>query len=278
MNTEIYYFTGTGNSLTIAREVAKMTSASLIPIASVITNDTIEINAEIIGIVFPVYYGDLPNIIKVFARKLTNIKGKYLFVIANYGGGRGVSIDTLSKIIKSRGTNISAQYGLHMPQNSFYKPWENHSKIINRCKKRLVKIAQNIIKKKRVHFSSTLLLDMLQIPLQILFESLTRNHLIKITNGSAEMTTEELIYLADKSFKANADCNGCGICSRVCPVNNIRLVDQKPTWLNHCENCIACYNWCPQKAIKNGLMDKDFYYHNPEVTQADFNAWKNNGK
>jgi MinD superfamily P-loop ATPase len=91
---------------------------------------------------------------------------------------------------------------------------------------------------------------------------------------STGVTKEQLIYLADKSFTADDTCNGCAICSRVCPVGNIRMVDNKPKWLNHCENCLACYNWCPQKAIKNGLMQKDFYYLNPQITLAEFKGRK----
>jgi len=34
---------------------------------------------------------------------------------------------------------------------------------------------------------------------------------------------------------------------RVCPVNNIEMVDKKPVWQNRCESCLACINWCPKE-------------------------------
>ncbi len=89
--------------------------------------------------------------------------------------------------------------------------------------------------------------------------------LAKLSNSPKTSTMEELIYKADESFSANEFCNGCGICSEVCPVNNIKIVDKKPVWLNQCENCLACYNWCPNKAIESGLVTKGYYYRNPKV-------------
>jgi ferredoxin len=48
----------------------------------------------------------------------------------------------------------------------------------------------------------------------------------------------ELIPLADRSFQCNEKCNGCGICTRGCPVNNIKMVENRPFWQHHCENCL----------------------------------------
>lgn len=55
MKTEIYYFTGTGNSLVVARDLTKELNGELIAIPSVMSKETINIDAEVIGIVFPVY-------------------------------------------------------------------------------------------------------------------------------------------------------------------------------------------------------------------------------
>jgi menaquinone-dependent protoporphyrinogen IX oxidase len=63
MRIEIYFFSGTGNSLQIAKDIANRIDASLVPIASLIDQESIQTDATAIGIVFPVYYGDLPNII-----------------------------------------------------------------------------------------------------------------------------------------------------------------------------------------------------------------------
>ena len=64
MSTGIYYFSGTGNSLYVAKDIAAKTVGTLVPIASVVGSNVIKVDSEVIGIVFPVYYGELPVIIK----------------------------------------------------------------------------------------------------------------------------------------------------------------------------------------------------------------------
>jgi flavodoxin len=120
----VYYFSGTGNSLVLAKLVAQRLDGDLIPIVSVIDREKIEPAADVVGIVFPVYYADLPNIVRRFAEKLETTEGKYIFAISNYGGGAGDSLKTLDRILRSRGKALSAGFGVHMPQNAFHKPWE----------------------------------------------------------------------------------------------------------------------------------------------------------
>jgi flavodoxin len=100
MSTEIYYFSGTGNSLAVARDIAEKINGKLIPIYSVIEKEDIETDADTIGIVFPVYYATLgqsgiPFMVRKFIEKLKNINSKYLFVICTHGGMPGATIGNL---------------------------------------------------------------------------------------------------------------------------------------------------------------------------------------
>ena len=47
-------------------------------------------------------------------------------------------------------------------------------------------------------------------------------------------------------------CVGCGKCEKLCPLNNVKLVDQKPVWYNQCTHCMACIGNCPVNAIQYG--------------------------
>ena len=224
MNTEIYYFSGTGNSLVVARDIAEKINGKLIPVASLIKKEAININADIIGIVFPVYYVDLPVIIKKFAERLNNINNKYIFAICTYGGGIGNSLKSLNQIIHSRGGELSAKFGVHLPQNGFNKPFENQSKLFKKWKKKLGIISRNINLKKRGMLLSDFLGYLLLFPIQIIAKIAFRKYLVKSFNSSNK-SNEELIYLLDKSFRINENCNGCGICSQVCPVTNITITN-----------------------------------------------------
>jgi len=62
---------------------------------------------------------------------------------------------------------------------------------------------------------------------------------------------------------------GCQNCSRICPVKNIKIVDDKPSWQHHCEFCLACFHWCPEKAIISSELENTIRYHHPDVEISD---------
>ena len=80
---------------------------------------------------------------------------------------------------------------------------------------------------------------------------------------------------SDGGYHVEGDCNGCGTCARLCPVDNIAMVDERPCWNQRCEQCMACLQWCPREAIQ--IKDKtqgERRYHHPEITVKDLIAQK----
>ncbi len=51
------------------------------------------------------------------------------------------------------------------------------------------------------------------------------------------------------NFCVNDQCIKCRVCEKVCPRNNIVLVNDKLSWKHDCELCYGCYQWCPKGAI-----------------------------
>ena len=47
-------------------------------------------------------------------------------------------------------------------------------------------------------------------------------------------------------------CIGCGKCVSLCPLNNIKLENNKPVWNGNCTHCMACISYCPTEAIEYG--------------------------
>jgi ferredoxin len=74
----------------------------------------------------------------------------------------------------------------------------------------------------------------------------------------------------DDHFWVDDKCNLCGICQKICPVNNIEMEKQSIIWNNNCEKCLACIQWCPKQAIQ---FDEDTLkrtrYHHPNVTVSE---------
>jgi len=70
----------------------------------------------------------------------------------------------------------------------------------------------------------------------------------------------------DKKFFADGRCDSCGICAKVCPVDNIKMLKGKPSWNHKCQQCMACLHWCPKEAIQYGKMTRGRRrYHHPLI-------------
>jgi ferredoxin/flavodoxin len=256
MRAEIYYFTGTGNSLAVARDIAKEINGELISIPSVIDNDRIKTDADVIGIVFPVYMWGMPLIIERFVKKIENLNGKYIFAVATYGGMPGATINMLEKVIKSYNGDLAAGFTVHMPGN--YIPMygafdeEKQQQLFSGFDKKVETIAEHIkSRKKGKKENSNVFVNLL---LSGIINKASSGHIPKM----------------DKQFWVDEKCNRCGICKKVCPVNNIDLIDRKPLWQGNCDQCLACIQWCPEKAIQYGKKTAARKrYHHPNVKVAD---------
>lgn len=58
------------------------------------------------------------------------------------------------------------------------------------------------------------------------------------------------------SIRTDGDCNGCGLCVKLCPTKNLTLVNGKIIQNNKCIICYRCINACPQKSITVGYLKK----------------------
>jgi ferredoxin len=102
-------------------------------------------------------------------------------------------------------------------------------------------------------------------------KSIQQNHKLfsKVVNKVIYINTKGF----DKKFYSTSDCVGCGLCSEICPVQNIKLEDHHPVWQHNCERCMACIQWCPTEAIQYGKKTLDrTRYHNPNFIAKDIVA------
>jgi len=292
MNTEIYYFTGTGNSLVVARDIVEKTNGTLISVPSVMDKGDIRTDADMIGIAFPVYYASLggsgiPLIIERFVRKLKDLSSKYLFAVCTHSGIPGDTIENLGRIIKSQGGELSVGFGVQMsiPYSAgdkikhalFHRELKVDSLAENEKRQELfaswtrkLNIIQGYIdarEKGKMETRSTVTKAILA-PMLVLQKQATLSRYRKLSNSSNQ-SLDELIPLADRSFCLDERCGGCGICARICPVGNIKMIDNKPVWQHHCETCYACFQWCPKEAIYGSIVEYEKRYHHPNVKITD---------
>jgi ferredoxin len=251
MNTDIYFYSGTGNSLWTARRLAEeLGDTALHPISKI--DKVVPGNSgSAIGLVFPVHMWGVPRKVLQFLDILPVDSSNYYFAVAVNGGQVAATLLQLKKIMAGKGINLSAGFDLVMPSN--YIPWgspgpeEKWKARIVRADEKIKHIAGLISQRKAAPIEKGPLWQ------NILFSCLYR------------MSVNHVAYM-DKSFHVDEKCNSCGICEKICPASNIKMADGRPVWNHLCEQCLACIQWCPREAIQYGRKTHLYKrYHHPEV-------------
>lgn len=265
-NVEIYYFSGSGNSFAVARDVAIKLNAVLTPIMSVINHDSINTDADIIGVVFPIYDFKPPEFMERFISKIKNLKSKYIFAICTYGITPSKSLKHLEKTINSYGGHLSTGFAVEMPQNGL-----GSGKVTKVQKEMMFNDWKNRVDEVCDHIKDIKNMKIEEIETSILFFNIFKPRIIKSLPVFFVFFYQVLFKGIDSlAFTSNENCTGCGTCMKICTQNNIEILDNKPSWSDHCINCFACLNWCPNGAINPGDADLSIRnYHHPKVKISD---------
>lgn len=253
MKTVIYYFSATGNSLKVAKDLSeKLGDTTLVPIPKVM-NSELDPDADNIGIVYPVYCWGVPQMVTKFIKKLKPEHAKHFFAVATYGGSPAGTLLQAKQRLKEQNIKLASGFAVHMPTN--YIVWgealteEEQDKLFRSWNKRVDEIA-DIIRNQEEHAVEA--------------GSFLSNFFLSKVLYSISMPS---LAKADKSFWSNSNCDNCGICKRVCPAGNIEFKDRKPVWNHKCEQCLACLHWCPKQAIQYGKKTEGRNrYTNPSVS------------
>lgn len=285
MSTDVYYFSGTGNTLALASEIADIIGADLVPIAKAVKDDSIHIDADNICIAFPSYMAPvsgLPLIVERFVKKIDNISELSIFAVCNCGGYESVnalpSLYKLKQIVSKCGGKLVAEYSLRLPMNNLdYDhipiPINRDSEdIIRRSKAEIDTICKFVLKKKKTRYKvfKRLFYHMMRPVYWLIKDSVIKELKEKAhLSMDSDLPYNELIPLTDKSIVVDKTCTGCGICAWVCPVDNIKIVNQMPEFQHRCEMCFACDEWCPTDSIHHWSRANGIKYHHPEVSLMD---------
>jgi len=254
MKTRLYVYTGTGNSLWIGRQLALELKGAELEFMPYLTKG-FDVEADLLGIIFPVHIWGLPRRVVRFVNHLQVKPEARLFGLAVNAGQVAGTLLQLQKLMATRGLPLAAGYSIITPSN--YIPWggpgptETQQHLFTEARGKVKAIAGRLLRGEQER------VDRGPLWQNILFSWIYRmsfRHVAKL----------------DKNFWVDNKCNGCGICSKVCPAENIEMINEKPAWLHRCEQCLACIQWCPQEAIQYGKkMAKYPRYHHPEVTLKD---------
>jgi len=268
MNHMVYYFTGTGNSLLIAKELALLTKAKLLPVTATVGDATV--SAEVIGVVFPIYMYNAPHIVYEFIQKIERCD--YFYIVMTMGGESGNTSRKITTKIASRGFHLKAAFSLVMPSN--YIPWngaipdEKQDATTNDARMRLPEIAAIVNDRREHRDDERNIIVNHNYPVPFLF----RYPPLGVRQYFADMGFN-FIRKMDGAFMTNEKCNGCGTCVRICPVHNVTLSHERPVWHHRCEQCFGCLQWCPREAVEYGRKSRSRRrYHHREIPVSDMVA------
>lgn len=255
----IFYFTGTGNTLQLAKQLAEEINEDLVSVVECTKTSTyvfdIKTN-EKIGFVFPIYYWGLPTIVNDFINKLqinNYSDSNYTFFLASCGANTGIADKILAKKLKTKQIILNAAFSIPMPDNyiillDLSTPPDKLQQFFINAQEKLKEIKTHIENKKP--------------------------HNKKLINrGSLPYLSSTIMYSVYKNsrstskFYADDNCINCGKCVDICPLNLISQNDNVIKWKQaRCVFCLACIHRCPTHAIQYGKNTKNRNrYVNPNV-------------
>ncbi|MCM1441540.1 MAG: EFR1 family ferrodoxin [Roseburia sp.] len=244
MKVAIYYFSGTGNTKKIVDEYASVLGQEGVEVELCnierTKGDVWTYGFDMVGIAYPIYGFNAPNIVLDFAERLVKQdKPVRTFVLKTSGEPlslNNASSIKLKKILKKRNFHLTNEYHYIMPYNIIFrhtdvmasKMWEAARSVIPVDCRELLR--GEGAQKKYPPFS------------HVATWALRIQQLGGKFNG--------------KHYKVTDACVKCNRCIKSCPAKNIKYENGKFKFGNGCLMCMRCSLNCPKDAIKIGLFDK----------------------
>ena len=276
-NRVLYYFSATGNSLQLAKDYASNLNAELVNITSILNKsldkEIIETEANVIGFIFPVYFFGLPKIVCSFLEKLViKSKNPYIFAVVTYGGFKGSALNQIAMYLSKHNLKLNYGGGINTV-GTYIKMYDvDPLKITEKLEKAKIKANKLLAEIKAQKHKG------ISPKMNVFSKIMYSKYLKECENNSS-------------CFIVDASCVGCGLCSELCPTQNIKAAAGaqvfspceaenetaeravtffRPTFSNKCQQCFTCVHWCPKQSIQytESTRGKN-RYQNPQVNVED---------
>ncbi len=256
--TVIYYYSGTGNSLSLARQVAeKLGDTDVISIYGLRDNAKVPEEYARVGICTPTCFIEPPRIVTEICERLEILRSQKVFIIATCGAADGFVRFDLKNILEPK-TDLPVQtFMVPMPPNHIVGfdpfPDDKQNEMLSAAAEAAVKIAEDI--------ANDAPPEEIVVPDR---EQLNqRSETFNTGLGVDRESTEGGFYTSDA-------CVRCGTCAALCKNGNITITEEGVEWGHDCQQCMACIQWCPHEAIRHpNVPEERKHYRNPDVTIAD---------
>ena len=253
----IFYFSGTGNSLWVAKELAEVYNDKLISISEELMQPNNHFSYSVsadekIFFVFPIHSWGTDVLTFRFLEKinLANYQKQPVFMVCTCGGNCGYAAQIVKRILHKKNIILTNWYSVQMPNNYILmKGFNTDAKEIETQK--LADAPQR-----------------LQLIIDDISDGKNRNLYVQ---GKLSFLKTYIIYplfrkhgIKRNLFYAKNNCISCGLCIDICSTKTIFWQDKTPQWhKDTCVQCTACINGCPERAIEYGKISetKGRYLH-----------------
>lgn len=240
----VFYFTATGNSLFIAKQL----SDSPLSIPQELKKTDLIYEADEIGFVFPDYAAAVPVIVREFVEK-AQFKASYMFSVITFGNASVNVAEWWDDWAKVKGLHQNYINTILMVDN--YLPvfdMNEQIRIDKKTDENMAAIIGDISGHKNFIAPSEM-------------GWFTKEMLQGMQDMHFSQRSEQLIKLdADK-------CIQCTTCTEVCPRGNFSLASGELQISGKCEFCLACVQNCPQHALSlERERNKEARYRHPDIS------------
>ena len=247
----VFYFTATGNSLFVAKQL----SDNPLSIPQELKKKDLSYKADEIGFVFPDYAASAPLIVREFVKK-AKFEAPYIFSVISFGNACVNVAEWWNKFAGENGVKNNYVNTILMVDN--YLPvfdMNQQMTIDKHVDENLAKILEDLGSHKQFILPS----DM---------GWFNEEGLKRLQDAHFNMTADKLLQLKDDR------CIECLTCANVCPHKNFSLTDRGLKIGGMCEYCLACVHNCPQKALtlrsaregRPGERNPEARYRNPNIS------------
>ena len=229
----VLYFTGTGNCLYIARQLAGK-EGEILSIPQLVKNKQYEIEADEIGLVYPIYGHMPPHMVWEYIKKV-KLHADYKFAVLTYGKRKCSAVEIWDDISRKAGNSFDYIGTIVMVDNWLPNfDMNEQMKIDKHIPENLSKINKDLAARRHWH--------------EPVSQEEREQHQEFLQRSGID-PKKGFIMKAEKSFVVSGSCIECGICTYVCPRGNYELTEDGAQMEGDCEFCFACIQNCPQKAI-----------------------------
>lgn len=244
----LFYYTATGNSLYVSRQL----DSNPLSIPQELKKENLSYSDNIIGIVAPVYAGELPKTVRKFIER-AKFNADYFYMILTYGSNDSVAGVWCKSFGEKNGLNIDYIGTIEMVDN--YLPvfdMKEQTSIDKHIDEQIQLIKENLKNRKKF------------IPEPTEEGKQAYASVSKLFSEHPEFNNGEAIIMTER-------CVGCRICEQVCPIGNIKVENNRAYRINKtCDFCLACVHNCPFNSIDliNEKNPNERYRH-PAIALKD---------